>query len=56
MNLKWIKFKKNFQLIDKSDSWNEIIKIKSNFIKLKLDSGSDVNVLPYSDFCKLQLP
>lgn len=46
--------KKVLEVNDKSESWNEIVKIKNILVKFKLDSGSDVNILPYNDFIKIK--
>lgn len=39
---------KNVFQVDKC--WNERVKIRNTIIEFKLDSGSDVNIIPYIDF------
>lgn len=35
-------------------SWIEEIKIGKMWLKFKLDTGSDINIIPYDDFIKLE--
>lgn len=40
--------------VDKCGSSYESVKIRNTCIEFKLDSGSDVNILPYKNFLKIK--
>lgn len=41
------------ELNSKQNGWTETVKVTSNILEFKLDSGSDVNILPYSEYLKI---
>lgn len=45
---------KNVFKVGRCGSWSEIIEIGNLSIVFKLDSGSDVNILPYNEFIKIK--
>lgn len=45
---------KNVLHVDRCESWNEMLIISNISIEFKLDSGSEVNILPYNEFLKLK--